>query len=449
MAALDDDGIDVAVVSLQPTLGLELLSPQERAELEQAWLEGIGAVVAASRRTAARVRARACRRRPARRVGRRLRAPRPRRQHGAARRGRGGGCRALRPSRGGRARAGAAGVVELDDRLHLPDAGRVPRVAGRRAGALAVAADRVRHPRGRGGDSARASRAAGGGRPLVARAERVPRRRDVRAARDRALHRDLRCAGSSCTAATAPSSIHAPLLRPSEASAMLSPGLSRSRHRGCCCRDRHRRLASRQGSRRYRSRSTDDGRACRGHRVRGAVLAAVRAPRCRDAVLPAAVPRPERRRLAHLLGQRAEHRLPRSRPLVGRRLRLHRHAARGLVPRRGGRLGARADDRARSGGQVRLRRRRHPRSAPSGCRRIAAHRRSTSTRRRCGGWGTTSPAHAACAAWGSPTRTSCSTSSSAGRAPRGEPKPGPGAPRRSTGPPPDVSGHGMARRCEM
>jgi hypothetical protein len=48
VTALDGDGIDVAVVSLQPTLGLELLSPQERAELEQAWLEGIGVVVTAS-----------------------------------------------------------------------------------------------------------------------------------------------------------------------------------------------------------------------------------------------------------------------------------------------------------------------------------------------------------------------------------------------------------------
>jgi len=41
LALLDRDGIDVAVVSLQPTLGLQTLGPAEREELELAWEEGI------------------------------------------------------------------------------------------------------------------------------------------------------------------------------------------------------------------------------------------------------------------------------------------------------------------------------------------------------------------------------------------------------------------------
>ena len=48
VAALDGDEIDVAVLSLQPSLGFEALSPEERAELEQVWLDGIGVVVASS-----------------------------------------------------------------------------------------------------------------------------------------------------------------------------------------------------------------------------------------------------------------------------------------------------------------------------------------------------------------------------------------------------------------
>ena len=41
LAALDQDGIDVAVVSLQPSLGLDALQPLERRSLEDAWLAGI------------------------------------------------------------------------------------------------------------------------------------------------------------------------------------------------------------------------------------------------------------------------------------------------------------------------------------------------------------------------------------------------------------------------
>jgi predicted TIM-barrel fold metal-dependent hydrolase len=40
IAALDRDGIDVAVLSLQPTLGAEALSPAEREEIELTWAEG-------------------------------------------------------------------------------------------------------------------------------------------------------------------------------------------------------------------------------------------------------------------------------------------------------------------------------------------------------------------------------------------------------------------------
>ena len=46
--ALDRDGIDVAVISLQPTLGVEVLPAPERDELELAWIEGSEALVRAS-----------------------------------------------------------------------------------------------------------------------------------------------------------------------------------------------------------------------------------------------------------------------------------------------------------------------------------------------------------------------------------------------------------------
>jgi 6-methylsalicylate decarboxylase len=46
--ALDRDGIDVAVLSLQPTLGLERLPSPERTELEDIWAEGALGIVAAS-----------------------------------------------------------------------------------------------------------------------------------------------------------------------------------------------------------------------------------------------------------------------------------------------------------------------------------------------------------------------------------------------------------------
>lgn len=46
--ALDRDGIDVAVLSLQPSLGIDALGVRERDELEELWVEEITAVVAAS-----------------------------------------------------------------------------------------------------------------------------------------------------------------------------------------------------------------------------------------------------------------------------------------------------------------------------------------------------------------------------------------------------------------
>jgi hypothetical protein len=45
IAALDRDGIDVAVLSLQPCLGAELLPPSEREGLELAWVDGARALV--------------------------------------------------------------------------------------------------------------------------------------------------------------------------------------------------------------------------------------------------------------------------------------------------------------------------------------------------------------------------------------------------------------------
>ncbi len=48
IAALDRDGIKVAVLSLQSTLGVEGLPAAERDRLEEAWLEGVAELVAAS-----------------------------------------------------------------------------------------------------------------------------------------------------------------------------------------------------------------------------------------------------------------------------------------------------------------------------------------------------------------------------------------------------------------
>ena len=48
LRALDDDGVDVAVLSLQPSLGLDLIEPDECHGLEEAWVEGMRALVEAS-----------------------------------------------------------------------------------------------------------------------------------------------------------------------------------------------------------------------------------------------------------------------------------------------------------------------------------------------------------------------------------------------------------------
>ena len=48
LALLDREGIDLAVLSLQPTLGYDALPDAERAELVAAWEEGILELVAAS-----------------------------------------------------------------------------------------------------------------------------------------------------------------------------------------------------------------------------------------------------------------------------------------------------------------------------------------------------------------------------------------------------------------
>ena len=47
--ALDRDEVDVAVLSLQSTLGLELLDEGERLELEDRWAAGIGDIVSAAK----------------------------------------------------------------------------------------------------------------------------------------------------------------------------------------------------------------------------------------------------------------------------------------------------------------------------------------------------------------------------------------------------------------
>ena len=48
LRALDDDEVDVAVLSLQPSLGLELLEPDDCRQLEETWVEGMRALVTAS-----------------------------------------------------------------------------------------------------------------------------------------------------------------------------------------------------------------------------------------------------------------------------------------------------------------------------------------------------------------------------------------------------------------
>ncbi len=45
--ALDRDGIDVAVLSLQPSLGLDVLPVDERRQLEASWVEGVTELTAA------------------------------------------------------------------------------------------------------------------------------------------------------------------------------------------------------------------------------------------------------------------------------------------------------------------------------------------------------------------------------------------------------------------
>ena len=78
LAALDRDGIEVAVVSLQTTLGLESLEPAAREELELAWVEGIQRGRSRVRRPDPRVRPREGDRRLRRNVDRRLGAARAR-----------------------------------------------------------------------------------------------------------------------------------------------------------------------------------------------------------------------------------------------------------------------------------------------------------------------------------------------------------------------------------
>jgi 6-methylsalicylate decarboxylase len=48
LRVLDADEVDVAVLCLQPSLGLELLEPDECLDLEETWVEGMREVVAAS-----------------------------------------------------------------------------------------------------------------------------------------------------------------------------------------------------------------------------------------------------------------------------------------------------------------------------------------------------------------------------------------------------------------
>ena len=103
--------------------------------------------------------------------------------------GTGSALRAPGPGRPARLRAG---LVAGRRRLHEPDAARLLRVAQQRPGAVAGRYGRVRDPRRRRADPARAARLAWRRRALLAPPERVLRHRVVRPARARAVHRDLR-----------------------------------------------------------------------------------------------------------------------------------------------------------------------------------------------------------------------------------------------------------------
>ncbi len=48
LRALDRDGLDIAVLSLQPSLGLDALEDEDHAELEGAWADSVEELVAAS-----------------------------------------------------------------------------------------------------------------------------------------------------------------------------------------------------------------------------------------------------------------------------------------------------------------------------------------------------------------------------------------------------------------
>ena len=219
---LDRCEIDVAIVSLQPTLGVADLPEEERAELVASYESGIREVAAAA---AGRIVALGA-------GGPKLDgfagscvgsagAPGSRPGRAAARRARTARRLPLRPPRPAAVASAPDRLVARGRRLHGADAGRVRRVARRRRRAVA----------GASASSSRSSRAAGPSSssacaPTASRAASSctrtssSRRPPTGAGRSTSASRPTGSA-SSCTEATRPSSIPSRPWTPSGASAML------------------------------------------------------------------------------------------------------------------------------------------------------------------------------------------------------------------------------------
>ncbi len=194
LRALDRSGIDVAALTLQPSLGLDDVSADERAALEETWVEGVTELVASS-------------------SGRLLAFSPSRARAGFVGISLGSSIFAdfdrsasvldaaaaentvvfVHPEAGHAVGPQPARLVGVGRRLPVPDAGGVPRVArapGASAGRRFESCSQCSEEADRSSSSG--SRTGGVRRPLRARPEHVLRRLDTRSKGDRALHRNVR-----------------------------------------------------------------------------------------------------------------------------------------------------------------------------------------------------------------------------------------------------------------
>ena len=197
---LDRDGIDVAVVSLPPTLGWET-----RASSPTPTTRGSGS--SSRRRTAACAHSPAAS--PPGGVRRRVHL-RPAAVVGglgalATELARPARCSSSTRARREPAAGERAGLVDGRRRLHRADAGGLPRRGSPTARPGTRGAGRLRHPRRRRAFPARAAPLARRARPAESRApEHLPGHRLVRPSRARALPRDVRRRAARLTGATCP-----------------------------------------------------------------------------------------------------------------------------------------------------------------------------------------------------------------------------------------------------